>query len=314
MSKVLITGSSGFLGSNILKFINKECVLQYKNNKPKTSQLECVYCDLLNYDSVERMLAEHKVDTIIHLASIVNGISYNRQYPAQVLDVVTKIDANVMNAARSFDITNFIYTGTLSSYGYMHDMPLKEEEYLHGEPEEAVLGYASAKRYDYIRLKTLLQEYDFRSHHPILPNIFGYHDNFFSQHKRIIPTFMLKIIDNQPITIYGTGKPVRDFLWAEDAARYVWNLTDVSPPAYLEPINVSYGHGIRIKELVDLMGYKGKVICDLLHRDPAIVRVLDNTRLVNKNPSFDMTREEYLTTMIEDLQWTKEWITNARKK
>jgi len=312
MGKVLITGSSGFLGSNILKFIDKECILQYYNHMPKTDKHMTVLCDLENEDDVFWLFQNRNIDTVIHLASIVNGISYNRRHPAKVLDVVTKIDANVMNAAHEFGVTNFIYTGTLSSYGYRHDAPLQEEEYLLGEPEEAVLGYGSAKRYGYIRLKTMLQEYDFRSHHPILPNLYGLYDNFFSEHKRIIPAFMTHIVDNKPIVIFGTGKPIRDFLWAEDAARYLWNLTNEAPPAYLEPINISYGHGIRIKELVDLMGHKGKVICDLTHRDPAIGRVLDNSKLIGKDKSFSISYDDYIEEMKENLECMKEWFIKAR--
>ena len=313
MGKVLITGSSGFLGSNMLPFIDKECILQYLTREPKTKdfQTECV--NLRDSEEVWQLFARNKIDTVIHLASVVNGVGYNRAYPTNVLHSILNIDEIVISTAFAFDVQNFIYPGTISAYGCVHDNPLKEEEYLNGEPEDAVFGYAYAKRMGLVLLKAYNQQFGFNAHHPIITNLFGPHDNFFSTGRRLIPTILQKKYDNEPLTIFGTGNPVRDFLRADVAAEYIWSLTNREPKT-IQSVNVSFGHGLSLKHMVGAIDYSHNTTYDASHADPIFRRVLDNRAISFWHKRFERSRAEFLGELKNYLNTTEEWYKKERRK
>jgi nucleoside-diphosphate-sugar epimerase len=330
MGRVLITGCNGFLGKNILEFIDQDTLLQFYTEAPDIdissyeAKLELQQTDLLNKKAVNDLVSQD-VDTVIHLGCRNAGIKYNIRHSAEVMNTISSIDANIINAAAKHQVKNFIYIGTLLAYPYIDDMPVKEESYTLHEPSRYYMyGYGSAKRFALSRLRVYAEEYGLRSHHPIFPNIFGIHDKFDYESARVIPTFIRKSIEGQPVTILGTGDTERDFMFSKVAAKYIWSLVNKIPPKDPELVNISYGHSIKIKNLLDFIGFEGEINYDMSskppvlskydmsYKDPTPVKVMNNTKICLTNPEFDVTREKFEKLFQGWINETTEWYLSRR--
>ena len=277
--RVVVTGGAGFLGRHVVQGLQKrECRHIFIPRKKDY--------DLRKVSSIKTLLKKTKPDIVIHLAAVVGGIGANRDKPGTFFYDNLIMGAQLMEQARVFKVKKFVAIGTICAYPKFTKVPFKEEHLWEGYPEETNAPYGLAKKMLLVQSQAYREQYGFNSIFLLPVNLYGPGDNFYPQSfSHVIPALIKKCCDakekgSKSIVVWGTGKPTREFLYVEDAARAIvmaaeqYNKTD--------PVNIGSGFEISIKELaalvVKMVGFKGKIIWDILKPDGQPRRRLDVTR------------------------------------
>jgi GDP-L-fucose synthase len=242
IKKILITGSSGMVGRNVIN-LNKNYTLL----TPSKHEL-----NLLNYSEVFLYINREKPDCIIHAAGYVGGIQANILDPYKFIFDNSQIGLNIVNAAKDNNIKYFINLASSCMYPRNIENPLKEEYILKGELETTNEGYALAKILVTKLCSYLSEKYGFNYITLIPCNLYGYWDKFDPIKSHMIPAIISKIHnsiinDNSIIEIWGSGKARREFMFAEDLADFIYfsiNNIDRIPNI----INVGIGTDYSIEE------------------------------------------------------------------
>lgn len=216
-SKILVTGGTGMVGRELQKILPNAIYVGTKD------------CNLLNWREVVAMVKTHKPELIIHLAAIVGGITDNLTYPTQYIIANTIMNTHILAAAHEYDVKKFIgmastciYPDMLSSEYY----PLKEE-YIHkGEPAKSNFGYAIAKRTMCATIDAIRNQYKYQYCYLIPCNLYGEHDNYNPLKSHFVAALIRKIYEakknnEEKIVLYGSGRPLRQFLYAADLAKVI---------------------------------------------------------------------------------------------
>lgn len=307
--KVVVTGGSGFLG----KFVVAELVRKGCRHILIPRKKEY---DLRKMSAIIKMLEKSKPDIIIHLAAVVGGIGANRMSPGEFFYDNLMMGVQLMEQARLFGVKKFVAIGTICAYPKFTKVPFKEEDLWSGYPEETNAPYGLAKKMLLVQSQAYRKQYGFNSVYLLPVNLYGPSDNFVPQHStHVIPAVVKKCFDaihhNQDfITVWGSGKPTREFLYVEDAARAIVLASEKYQKS--DPVNIGSGYEISIKNLVELIvkltGFKGKVIWDKNQPDGQPKRRLD-TNKAKKEFGFQakISLEEGLRKTIEWYKAQKEF-------
>ncbi|MFA5402390.1 MAG: GDP-L-fucose synthase [Candidatus Omnitrophota bacterium] len=273
--RILVTGGAGFLGACVVaKLKQRGCKNIFI---PRSRDY-----DLVQMEAVRRVYQDTKPDIVIHLAAKVGGIGANMKNPGKFFYDNLMMGAQMMEAGRQNGIEKFVAIGTICSYPKFTPVPFKEENLWNGYPEETNAPYGLAKKMLLVQSQAYRQQYRFNSIFLLLVNLYGPGDNFDPGSSHVIPALIKKCIDaarqkKPSITIWGTGKPTREFLYVEDAAEGIVLATErYNKPG---PVNLGSGSEISIKDLVKLIvkltGFKGKVMWDKSKPDGQPRRCLD---------------------------------------
>jgi GDP-L-fucose synthase len=335
MPNVFITGSNGFVASNFIDYIRSNpedfkdysLIFTYIGSKPDVADIgRAVKCDLYKLGSIEKMFARHSTDPdnsiIIHLASVVGGINFHIEHPADVYYGINRMDGNIVEAAKNAEIGNFLYAGSACGYPpecYDSEGRIYEEMFNTGDPEDTVIGYGSAKKEMLTRLRTYGKQYGLQSCYPIITNMFGKYDNFDEITGHVIPALINKISCNpKTIVVRGNGEPIRDFLPASHAVRYLWYLARNNMSINPFPVNVGHGYGIAVKEILhiimDHLKWDGDVLYDASKTDGTMKRILDVSLLREIAPSIlgINGQENYKNMITEGIIETIDWYKNEK--
>jgi len=272
---VLVTGGAGFLGSFVVEKLRergcKDIVV------PRSRDY-----DLVDMESVKRLYRVAKPEIVIHLAAKVGGIGANRKNPGKFFYDNLMMGVQMMEVGRQVGIEKFVAIGTICAYPKFTPVPFKEKDLWNGYPEETNAPYGLAKKMLLVQSQAYRQQYGFNSICLFPVNLYGPRDNFDPESSHVIPALIKKCIDavrnnDDRITVWGTGKPTREFLYVEDAAEGI--LLAAERYNESEPVNIGAGFEISIKDLVDLIvrltGFKGKVLWDTTKPDGQPRRILD---------------------------------------
>ena len=298
--KILLTGGEGFLGSFIQKKLSLRGV-----DKSNIIIPDIKDCDLRIWENCKKSVKG--IDIVIHLAASVGGIGFNKKYPGSLFYDNAIMGIQLIEAARQEGVKKFVAIGTICAYPKFTPVPFKEEELWNGYPEETNAPYGVAKKMLLVQLQSYREEYGFNGIYLLPVNLYGPKDNFHLEHSHVIPALIRKMIDarendEETVTVWGTGEVSREFLYVDDAAEAI--LLASEKYNGIEPVNLGVGKEIKIKELVDLIveltGYKGKVIWDSSRPDGQPRRSLDVSR-AKKEFSFaaEMDFQEGLKNTIE---------------
>jgi GDP-L-fucose synthase len=290
--RILVTGGAGFLGSFVVK------KLQDRGCK-NIFVPEIKDYDLVQQEAVKRAYQDSKPNIVIHLAAVVGGIGANRENPGRFFYDNAMMGIQLLHEGYLRKIDKFVALGTICAYPKFTPVPFKEENLWDGYPEETNAPYGLAKKMSLVQAQAYRQQYGFNTIYLLPVNLYGPGDNFDPQSSHVIPALIRKCIEakvkaeaeqkriSQPqplpkpvITVWGTGKASREFLYVEDAAEAICLATEryVKP----EPVNIGAGFEITIKDLVELIvkltGFKGDIVWDPSKPDGQPRRMLDTSR------------------------------------
>ena len=276
--RVTVTGGKGFLGSYILKKLQK-------NGCKNISVADHSDYNLTKLSDIKRMYQDQKPDIVIHLAAVVGGIGANRENPGKYFYENAIMGIQLMHEAYLNKLEKFVAIGTICAYPKFTPVPFKEEDLWNGYPEETNAPYGLAKKMMLVQSQAYREQYGFDSIFLLPVNLYGPRDNFNPKSSHVIPALIKKCVDaindrNDEIVVWGTGKPSREFIYAEDAAEAILMATEKYDKR--DPVNIGAGFEITIKDLVNLIvkltKFKGEIVWDTSNPDGQPRRMLDTTK------------------------------------
>ncbi len=276
--RISVTGGAGFLGSFVVERLKERGVSEENIRIPRSKDT-----DLRMWENCVGVVKD--MDNVIHLAARVGGIGYNQKYPATLFYDNAIMGIQLMEAARQEGVEKFVAVGTICAYPKFTPVPFKEVDLWNGYPEETNAPYGLAKKMMLVQSQAYRQQYRFNSIYLLPVNLYGPGDNFDPESSHVIPAVIKKIFDAKEsskdhITVWGTGKATREFLYVEDAAEGIILATEKYNKS--EPVNLGSGFEISIKELVELIaeivGFKGEIKWNTGKRDGQPRRCLDVNR------------------------------------
>lgn len=242
--------------------------------------------DLRRQDSVERWVEENRPEAVVIAAARVGGILANRDYPADFLYDNMMIAANIIHAAARMDVERLLFLGSSCIYPVGAAQPISEDALLSGSLEPTNEAYAIAKIAG-VKLCQAYRRQEGRDFISVMPcNLYGPGDRFDAERSHVIPALMMKaheakIAGAGSFTVWGSGRPLREFLYVEDLAEaLVFVLENYSDAL---PLNVGSGEEISIGELahavVRAVGFDGRIVFDVDKPDGAPRKVMDSGRI-----------------------------------
>ena len=300
MRKILITGGNGLVGSSINQGI--------KIGKEY---------DLRNQYDVDKMFLTHKPSHVIHCAGKVGGLSANMNYKGEFFYDNIMINTNVIESSRKHGVKKLVSFLSTCVFPDNIEYPITEKKIHLGEPHISNYPYAYSKRMADIQIKAYRDQYGLDYISVIPTNIYGPNDNFSLDIGHVIPMLIHKMYtaqkNNTDFVVWGSGKPLREFVYSKDIAKLTeWTLDNYNEP---DPIIFSNSNEISISDLVDLLtnefNFKGKVIFDKTKPDGQFRKPSDNSKLKSYLPNFKFTPIE--TGLKETINWFIENYEKARK-
>jgi GDP-L-fucose synthase len=273
--KVLVTGGAGFLGSYVVSILRQEGA---SITIPRSAD-----SDLRKLENCRKAVSGQ--DMVIHLAGNVGGIGLNREKPGELFYDNIIMGVQLIEEARLAGVKKLVALGTICCYPKFTPVPFKEEDLWHGYPEETNAPYGLAKKMLLVQSQAYRQQYGFNSIFLMPVNLYGPGDNFDPQSSHVIPALIKKVFDamdqgEDRIVVWGTGRATREFLYVEDAARGIILAAERYDKS--EPVNLGAGFEISIRELaeliVELSGFKGRIVWDTSKPDGQPRRSLDTSR------------------------------------
>ena len=278
-SKIYISGHNGMVGSacwRALKYKGYKNLIGYSSKE----------LDLRDQRAVYDMLEMKKPDAIIDAAAKVGGILANSTQPYEFLLDNMLIQNNLIKAAHELDIKKFIFLGSSCIYPKMALQPLKEEYLLTGPLEETNQWYAMAKISGVKLIEALREQYN-RDYISLMPtNLYGPGDNYDLETSHVLPAMLRKFHEakenhNADLLLWGSGKPLREFLHVDDLANAVVFCLENLLKENL--YNIGSGNEISIKELAllikKIVGYNGEIRWDNSKPDGTPRKLLDSCKM-----------------------------------
>ncbi len=306
--KVLITGGAGFLGSHLVEELQRRGLPKGNITTPRSKE-----ADLRVWENCLDVCDDQ--DMVIHLAASVGGIGYNQENPATLFYDNAVMGVQLMEAARRQNVKKFVQVGTICSYPKFTPVPFKEDNLWDGYPEETNAPYGLAKKMLLVQAQAYRQQYEFNAIYLLPVNLYGPRDNFDPRSSHVIPALIRKFVeakerDDKSVTLWGTGKATREFLYVEDAARGIAMAAENYDGA--EPVNLGAGFEISIADLAamikEAVGFNGELVYDNTKPDGQPRRMLDTSRAERE---FGFKAETKFRTGLER---TIEWFTATRSK
>ena len=291
--KIFIAGPNGMVGSALIRLLRKQNVEIITKNRKEL--------DLFNQLDVKNFFKNQKIDQVYLAAAKVGGIHANNTYPAEFIYENLMIQNNVIHNAFLGGVKKLLFLGSSCIYPKNANQPMNEEELLTGKLELTNEPYAIAKIAGIKMCESYNRQYE-KSHNidyrSIMPtNLYGPGDNYHPQNSHVIPGLInrfheAKINNLSNVTIWGTGKPKREFLYVDDMARASIHLMNIDKKTFSKHIypmcshiNAGSGNDLTIKELAEIIkevvDYKGEINFDPTKPDGSPRKFLDCKRINN---------------------------------
>lgn len=279
-SKIYVAGHTGLVGSGIMRLLNKE---GYQNI------IACTHedLDLTRQWNVEKFFRDECPEYVFLCAARVGGIKANMDYPADFIYDNLAIQTNVIHSAHLYGVKKLLFLGSSCIYPKNAPQPLKEEYLLSGKPEATNESYAIGKIAGIKMCQDYNRQFGTKFMTAIPCNLYGPGDNFDLENSHVLPALIRKFheakVNNLPsVEIWGTGTPMREFLYIDDLAeaclQVMWHYEDN------EPINIGSGYELSINDIAliikDIVRYNGKISFNSSMPDGIQRKVLDVTKII----------------------------------
>lgn len=290
MKKIFVAGHRGMVGSAICRQLEKksdvEIITRSRNE-----------LDLCDQRAVHEFLQSEKPNEVILAAAKVGGIHANNTYPAEFIYQNLQIQNNVIHAAHVNDVKKLLFLGSSCIYPRAVEQPIREHALLTGILEPTNEAYAIAKIAGIKMCESYNRQYG-RDYRSVMPtNLYGTGDNYHPENSHVVPALIRRFHEakehnHAQVVVWGSGAPMRDFLYVDDmadASLFVHNLQHTQYSESIEPmlshINVGTGVDVTIKELAqtvkDVVGFHGELIFDKSRPDGTMRKLMDVSTLRN---------------------------------
>ncbi len=286
--RIFVAGHRGMVGSAIVRRLE---ALGYTDIV--TAGRDTL--NLLDQAAVQRFFEEQRINQVYLAAAKVGGIHANNTYPAEFIYENLMIEANIVHAAHTTGVQKLLFLGSSCIYPKYADQPIREDSLLTGVLEETNEPYAIAKIAGIKLCESYNRQYG-RDYRSVMPtNLYGPHDNYHPENSHVIPALLRRFHEatargDEEVVIWGSGKPMREFLHVDDMAAasvHVMNLDDETYQANTQPmlshINVGTGRDCTIRELAETVAkvteFQGKLVFDASKPDGTPRKLMDVSRL-----------------------------------
>ena len=282
--RILITGGNGLVGRHLRETLNHP-----------VSPRRHIY-DLLNEEDVNRMLEKYKPKIVIHLAARVGGIVDNITNPVDYYEQNILMNTNVLKSCHEHNVDRVIAIATSCSYpDVVESYPMVEDNFFDGKPPHDNFSYAMSKRAMVAHIDAYVKQYNKRWCYLIPCNLYGEHDKYEEHHSHFISALIKKIYEaKDSVDIWGSGKPLRQFMHAEDLARVIKYMIDND---IVDNFNVAPNFNYSIEEMTEI-GLKAcgkedlKIIYDDTKPDGQYRKDIDSSKLLSVLKGFKFTSLE----------------------
>lgn len=278
-SVIYIAGHKGMVGSAIWRNLTAK---GYRNLIGATSK----ELDLRDQNAVRDFIQKSKPDVIIDAAAKVGGILANNDFPYQFLMENMQIQNNLISEAHSLDVEKFIFLGSSCIYPKLAPQPLREDYLLTAPLEKTNEWYALAKITGVKLCEAVRKQFD-KDFVSLMPtNLYGINDNFDLNSSHVLPAMIRKFHEakesnNTPVTLWGTGTPMREFLFVDDMAEAVVFALENKLPEHL--YNIGTGEDLAIKDLASaiqkIVGHTGEILWDESKPDGTPRKLMDVSKM-----------------------------------
>ena len=285
---IFVAGHRGMVGSAIVRRLR-----ELGHERILTADRRTL--DLLDQAAVRRLFAENRIDQVYLAAARVGGIHANNTYPAEFIHENLLIQSNLIDAAHTHDVDRLLFLGSSCIYPKLAPQPMREDALLTGLLEPTNEPYAIAKIAGIKMCESYNRQYG-RRYRSVMPtNLYGPNDNFHPENAHVLPALMRRFHEAKQegrakVTVWGTGRAMREFLHVDDMARasvYVMEMDDAVYAANTRPdlshINVGTGEDCTIRQLAEalarVIGYAGELAFDATKPDGTPRKLMDVSRL-----------------------------------
>jgi len=273
VTRILVTGGGGFLGSHLVERLEAEgndVVVARKRDYDLTQQVDAA-----------RLFDDARPELVFHLAAEVGGIGANRANPGRYWYANTIMGAHVLELARVNAVRKLVMLGTICEYPKFTPVPFREDELWNGYPEETNAPYGVAKKSLLVGGQAYRDQYGLDAIHILPVNLYGPRDNFDPRTAHVIPDLIRKMHESpERIDLFGDGTPTREFLFVDDCVEGLVLAAEHYDGA--DPVNLGTGEEIAIRDLVtlvaELSGFEGEIAWDTSKPNGQPRRRLDTSR------------------------------------
>ena len=306
--KYLILGSSGFVGKNVKQYFkNLSLGSQNVNFLDGSSDI-----DLANFDKLNETISLIKPTKVINCSSFVGGIAYGYKYPAKILHLNSQMILNIYKSCQINNVSMLI--NPISNCAYPGDLNYyQENEFWNGKPHESVFNYALTRRLIVGLGESYYKEYGFSSANVVLSNMYGPNDHFDEERSHALGALINKIYNAKKnnlssVEIWGTGKPIREWLYVEDGATALIKAASLTSGSYF--FNIGVNKGISITDLAskiaNALDWSGEFKYNIEKPDGAKEKRVDGTlgeKLLNWKPetSLDIGLEKTVDWYLKNI-------------
>jgi GDP-L-fucose synthase len=277
MTRVLVTGGAGFLGSHLVERLERaghEVVVARSADYDVTSM-----------DETARMFDDAEAELVFHLAAEVGGIGANRANPGRYWYANLVMGAHVLEQARLHETPKLVLVGTICAYPKFAPLPFREDDLWNGYPEETNAPYGVAKKTLLVGAQAYRDQYGLNTVYLLPVNLYGPRDNFDLERSHVIPALIRKMVEAQErnedeIVLWADGTPTREFLYVDDCADALVLAAELYDDP--DPVNLGTGEEISIRDLAELIreatGFRGSITWDTTKPAGQPRRALDTSR------------------------------------
>jgi len=283
MKRILVTGGSGLVGKHLQEIL------------PNATYLSSKDCDLTDIKMVRWMISSYTPDVVIHLAARVGGIQDNIKYPADYFDDNVLMNTNILKVSKEYNVKRFV--GILSTCIYpniVENYPMTEEDLFIGPPPPTNFSYGYAKRCLAVQIDAYNKQFGTKYNYLIPCNLYGDYDNLHNESKMHFITALLNKIKNakdNKLNLLGTGKPLRQFMYAGDLAKIIKEVIDKD---ITESFNVAPDFNYSINEMaeaaLEVTGNDYEIVYDRPELDGQYRKDVSNKKLLRIFPNFKFTQ------------------------